>query len=255
MKIKIVFSSIVLGLFLFQSCTQDPDLKFNLKDRIYFEYGIQEYNDFVKFDSITFSFGRLDDSIRIDTARIVMKYLGNESDYDKQYRVKVVQEGQYVEGQTNAVEGVHYEALDEYYTFKGDRFTDTLKIVLHRDSLDASYITQEKRMMILKLEESDDFDLGINDGLEMKLSINNFLSPPDWWDKRVNALDYYHPKKWIILISFDEMFSDPAAASLDGISGNIMNMHAESLRLYLENNIVIDEETGKRVKMDKLESI
>src|SRR5690606_38050567 len=126
-------------------------------------------------------------------------------------RVRIFQDS------TTAVEGVHFAPISSDQVFGAGRFTDTLKIVVFRDALSSSFTNPEDRVLALTLEASDDFDLGMKDGLTTYLSINNYLSEPVWWDTplRRNYIGFYHPEKWKILISFNEQFANPETVPFD----------------------------------------
>ena len=74
MKNKLIY--ILLSGYLALSltaCDQDIDYPYEGKDRIYFQcFTFNSYTQIRTYtDSLTFSFGLLNDSIRIDTAKIV----------------------------------------------------------------------------------------------------------------------------------------------------------------------------------------
>ncbi|WP_439183867.1 DUF4843 domain-containing protein [Carboxylicivirga taeanensis] len=236
------------------SCDDEIDYPYQGKDCIYFEYEYELWkNHFVEYDSVTYSFGKLDNSIRIDTAKVVLRYLGKQSDQVRKYKVKVLDEGIDIDDKTTAEEGVHYQKIEEMQDFSPNELTDTLRIVLLRDNLNPSFTAQESKKLILRLEASEDFELGINKGLEMKVVFNDYLSMPPWWDYHDYYLNFYHPEKWKILMTFDDIFDDVTSTSLDMYAGDLYK-YANALNQYLIDNEVRDSETGARVYMDRLEN-
>ncbi|MDE6451569.1 MAG: DUF4843 domain-containing protein, partial [Odoribacter sp.] len=115
---KIIYLICLLG-FCLQGCEKEAEYQYDDINRLYF--------DFV--DSVRFSFGKLPEEVTTDTAKIVVRLLGNSSSQPRAYRVKVLEEGNRLKGTTDMVAGVHYEPLEEKQVFGPDRFQDTLRIV------------------------------------------------------------------------------------------------------------------------------
>jgi len=78
----------------------------------------------------------------------------------------------------------------------------------------------------------------------MKLSVNNILFPPAWWEANETQLGFYHPKKWRKLIEWDPIF-----AVEDAFIGTGVDMQKKSgmLNDWLNKNVIIDDETGMRI--------
>lgn len=236
---------VLLGCFLFSwvGCDQDIDFPYEGKDRIQFRHYTVVNKTRVYSDSLVFSFGLRPDTILIDTAKIVMEYLGKGSDVERTYKVLVVPDS------TTAVAGTHYEALEELQKFRPGKLTDTLRLVIYRENLSTSFRHPETIRLDLRLEPTDDFDLGLGGGLSKKVLLNNYLSEPDWWNDNT-GLGYYHPEKWKILISFNELYANQHECPFD--TNNEGQTYARGLRAYLEAIPTFDEETGERVYMDEL---
>ncbi len=244
---------LAVSVALLLSCNDEINYPYHGKDCIYFEYEYELWtNHFVAYDSVEFSFGMLDNAVKLDTAKIVVKYLGREASEIRKYKVKVLEQGIGIDDKTTAKEGVHYQKINEIQDFRPNRISDTLRIVLLRDSLNPSFTKKDSKKLILRLEATEDFELGINKGVEMKLVFNNFLSMPPWWNYHDNYLDFYHPEKWKILMNFDEIFNDITSTSLDIYAGDLSD-YAYALQMYLADNEVRDSETGARIYIDRLE--
>lgn len=233
----------LLLLVIAWGCEQEPDERYDARDRVYFEYDYPVYNGRVAFDSVIYSFGRKADSVLVDTAKLVVRFLGRESSKEREYRVTILADS------TTAVEGVHYQPVSETQMFRDSNLTDTLRVVVIRENLNSSHIAKERKKIYFRLEASKDFDLGLAKGVDMKLSLNNFLSAPRWWRTYEHFFNFYHPEKWKILIKFDKGFDNDEKIPFDG---NTMNMYANALASYLSANVVKDKETGERVYMDRL---
>ena len=73
-------------------------------NRIYFQYEVlNSLGNKVSLDSVVFSFGKLSDDVVADTAKIVVRVLGNTSEEPRTYRVKVLEKGNYLNGETDMV--------------------------------------------------------------------------------------------------------------------------------------------------------
>ncbi len=247
MKTILKYSSVLVIIVFFASCKKNIDSMYEGKARIQFKYYTLDYNkNMILNNKTTFSFGISDDAVIKDTARIVVEFLGSASDVDRTYKVKVASDS------TTAIEGVHYEPISKTQTFKAGRFSDTLEIVVLRSSLSSSFTDPEDVRLSLTLEPSEDFDLGMKNGLKTYLHINNYLSEPVWWNTtlRYNYIGFYHPKKWKILISFNSEFSNAVTCPFD--INNSGRQYFQGLANYLNSVPTFDDETGSRIYIDRL---
>lgn len=239
----------ILGCLVYGlgSCDQDIDHPYTGKDRIQFR--CFTYNSSLEkrtyTDSLTFSFGLVADSIEIDTAKIVLEFMGKGSDQERTYNISVIPDS------TTAIEGVHYGKLEHAQRFRPNSNTDTLRIVVYRENLSTSFRHPETIRLDLKLEPSEDFDLGIKQGLTKKIKMNNYLSEPTWWKGNFNTtLGFYHPKKWKILISFNKDFANQNSCPFD--MNDEGREYAKGLSNYLNDIATYDDETGERIYMNEL---
>lgn len=231
----------ILGLCSILGCDQNIDFPYTGKDRIQFQhYTVNYQNRRVYSDSLIFSFGLRPESIAIDTAKIVVEFLGKGSDKERTYKVVVDPDS------TTAVAGVHYAPINELQTFRPDKLTDTLRVIVFREKLSTSFRHPETIRLDLRLEASDDFDLGLRGGIHKKIKMNNYLSEPDWWNNNT-GLDFYHPKKWKILISFNKLYANQKTCPFD--INNEGRIYQRALSTYLSNVPTYDDETGQRIYM------
>lgn len=243
MKKLLYVLPILLGLLIY-SCDQNIDYPYEGKDRIQFRHYTINYNQRYYSDSITFSFGLKPDNIEIDTAKIVVEFLGKGSDKERSYKVVVDPDS------TTAVVGTHYKAIDEIQKSRPGQLTDTLRIVVIRKNLSTSFRHPETIKIGLRLEPTEDFDLGLRGGLTKRVLLNNYLSEPAWWNN-LTLLGYYHPEKWKILISFNKKY-----ANQDTCPFNINNegrTYRDGLESYLNAVPTFDKETGDRIYLDRME--
>lgn len=230
--------------FCLQGCEKELEYRYDDVDRIYFEYEYKNSSDRLVYrDSVIFSFGKLPESVTVDTAKIPVCLLGNPSETERTYRVKVVA------AESDMVEGEDYEVLSPEQTFGAHRLVDTLRIVVFREHLSASVRNPQSKTLQLELEASGDFQLGINSGRKMKLSLNNVLLPPLWWEANSVELGFYHPKKWRKLIELDSLFAVEDVFAGTGVD---MNKKSSILNQWLQMNVIIDDETGMRITKDGL---
>ncbi|SMC58458.1 DUF4843 domain-containing protein [Pedobacter nyackensis] len=242
MLMSFMFATMVLS-----SCNQEIDHLYKEKSRIQFKYYTLDFNKKMIFkDKSTFSFGMIDEKIIKDTARIVVEFLGKASDKDRTYKIRVAADS------TTAVVGVHYEPISTKQIFRAGRLKDTLKIVVDRTKLSTSFTNPEDRRIALDMVPSEDFDLGMKGGLRTYLYINNYLSEPIWWKYplRLPYIGFYHPKKWKILISFNEKFSNSETCEFD--YNNQGRSYFTGLASYLNAVPTFDDESGARIYIDRL---
>lgn len=231
-------------VLLCYSCDQDIDYPYSGKDRIQFQHYTTDWNGRRTYsDSLVFSLGLLPDSIEIDTAKVVVEFLGKGSDKDRTYKVLVVPDS------SNAVAGTHYEPIDSVQTFRAGQWTDTLRIVVYRKNLSTSFRHPQITRIDLKLMPSEDFDLGLRGGITKKVLLNNYLSQPDWWNDNT-MLGYYHPEKWKILISFNKAYANQHTCPFD--INNEGRTYRNGLASYLNDIPTYDSETGDRLYMDEM---
>lgn len=235
---------VAIVVMLFYGCDQDIDFPYSGKDRIQFRHYTTDWNGRRHYsDSLVFSFGLLPDSVEVDTAKVVMEFLGRGSDRDRTYKVVVVPDS------TNAAVGVHYEAIDGTQLFRAGQQTDTLRIVVCRKNPSTSFRHPETTRIDLKLEPADDFGLGLGGGTTKKILPNNYLSEPDWWNDNT-GLGHYHPEKWKILISFNSLYANRHTCPFD--INNEGRTCRNGLANYLQDIPAFDSETGDRLYMNEM---
>lgn len=249
---KTIYYILFLGVLssFMTGCDQDIDYPYEGKDRIQFRHYTTDWNGKRTYsDSLVYSFGLKNTDIQIDTAKIIVEFLGKMSDAERTYRVSIDPE------KTTAIIGTHYEVINNIQTFRPLKLTDTLRVVIYREHLSASFTNPKNETIQLVMEPSEDFDLGLAKGQKLKLLINNYLSKPDWWEKNFfdGSLGFYHPQKWRILISFNQEFANPKTCPFH--VNNEGKGYAAGLNSYLNNVPTYDEETGDRIYRDKMEPV
>lgn len=243
-----IYILILSCLVLLQAgCDQDIDYPYSGKDRIQFQcFRLNTSTQARTYsDSLTFSFGLTPDSIKVDTAEVVVEFLGKGSAQERTYYVSVVADS------STAVSGVHYKAIEKEQKFRPNSPTDTLLIVIYRENLSTDYNNPEVVRLDLQLEASDDFDIGLSQGIMKKIRMNNYLSEPAWWKPNFGkTLGFFHPKKWKYLMSLNALFRNQNTCSLT--MNNEGRTYATSLSDYLERTPTYDDKTGFRIYIDRL---
>lgn len=105
---KVIYVFLWFCLYL-QGCEQKVEYQYDDVNRIYFQYEVlNSLGNKVSLDSVVFSFGKLSDDVVADTAKIVVRVLGNTSEEPRTYRVKVLEKGNYLNGETDMVADEDY---------------------------------------------------------------------------------------------------------------------------------------------------
>ena len=236
--------------YVVTGCNQDIDYPYEGKDRIQFQHYTVDWNGNRHYiDSIVYSFGLTPDSVLVDTLKLVMEYTGFGSDQARIYGIRIDADS------TNAVAGTHYAAIEREQTFRPNKLTDTLRILIFREFLPNDYTSPENIRLDLKVEPNADFDLGLKGGLRKKILLNNYMSEPTWWQKELSGtFGFFHPEKWKFLIGLDPKLNTYGSIPYDRNSTEIKS-HSNSLYWYLYRNVIIDAKTGMRVTLSGLEPI
>ena len=250
---------VLAGFLLLASCEQGMDTLYEPYNGVYFT-GEFERGVFIPTDSMTVSFGLRDASIRFDTVRIKVSFSGRQVDRATAFKVRVIEKSEsHEEFRNDMVEGVHYLPLEEYYYFEPNTYETTMNLIIDRSNFSTNYQTAEEHSIILRLEESEDFVVGVEEGREIMINVNNYLKEPAWWDLRgyygiEGKLGFYHPEKWKALIYVNEGFGD--AAELGFPSNNTVYINnlisqAAALPTWWPK---VDSETGDLIYWDRIET-
>lgn len=258
MKYTFIFGLIVL-LLCWGCHEQEVDTAFEERNGIYFAGKTDNFGVFEPLDSVMFSFGLRPESIRFDTVSLTLTYLGRQSESPRKYKVRVVEKGANGNLRTDMVEGVHFLPLEQEYIFAPNTFRTTLNIIIDREHFSSSFHTAEERSLVLRLEESEDFYIGIDEAREVMVKVNNYMSKPAWWDldgfySMEKKLGFYHPEKWKALIYVDEGFANPDELPFDKNNGAFLSAKIETARNLDPWWPKTDEETGDLIYFDRIET-
>jgi len=101
-------------------------------------------------DTLWTSFGYVGETTQDSVVKQVVRISGEKMDHDRTYKLTVL-------SSSTAVEGVHYEFLNESFVIKANAVTDTIKIKFNRteDMKDSTF------RISLRLEPNDNFNTDI----------------------------------------------------------------------------------------------
>lgn len=224
-KLTYYIAVISITLVTAVSCENTQDFVYDDKDSVYFDVT----------DSLYYSFtGNFEETTTIN---IPIKVMGDASDMDRSFKVIID------EANTTAQEGLHYKALEDSYTFGADLFTDYLSLEVYNK--DDALLTQN-RLITLKLEPTDDFNLGYSSKRELKVYITNQIIRPSYWD---NFLDLYFGEysrvKHNIAISIMghdfPLLEEEALNQDNGYSYSYWQIQGRATAQYFIENEVYDE--------------
>ena len=253
------YNVILLMMFLlaFAGCRQqDVDMPFEARDGLYFA-SQSTGSDFQPLDSVSVSFGLRPEEIRFDTIRVKVTFIGRTSKEVRKYKVKVIEKSSKYETYTDMQEGIHYLPLKSEYEFAPDSFDATLELIIDRSHFSSSFQRAEEHKIVLQLEESENFYIGIGVAQELVVKVNNYMAKPIWWELEgfsamEKKLTFYHPEKWKELIYVDEGFANPDELPFDKNNGLLMNIMIERAKGLKPWWPKTDEETGDLVYFDKI---
>lgn len=106
----------------------------------------------------------------ISTANVKVHLLGNVLAEPKQFRVEVVKE------RTDAIEGIHYQALPEYYEFPAGVFEYNMPVIMIKGD---KGITEKPVTLTLRLVNTSDLKVAYADRAEIRLQIADMLKIPE----------------------------------------------------------------------------
>ncbi|MCT4589355.1 MAG: DUF4843 domain-containing protein [Carboxylicivirga sp.] len=175
---RIIFKYIVGLIWIISACTSENEFQnFDTNTSyIYFDmpkelgqYG-KETNE--RIDSIEYSFAMELAEVTTYDLKIPMAISGIAAQTDRYYTVELVGDES-----TVSAEDWDISSIDKPVFKKGVMF-DTLKVKLNRTSV----LKEEKKIMVLQLKANDQFELGREDLLKIKIIISDILIAPVWWE-------------------------------------------------------------------------
>lgn len=178
---KNIIIIIAFFTFVLSSCQENERMVYNEKAGLYIEMPD-------KGDSVVFSFTM--SKYEEDTLKLVVNLLGKTTSYDRPFKIKL-NDG------TTAVEGTHFEKLEDHYILSKNSAKITIPIYINKtDDLD-----EVIESIDISIVEDDTFSIGYKDKNRMRYFITNKLVRPYYWDDLlVDYFDEYSEVKHQICI-------------------------------------------------------
>lgn len=168
---KIFYITIFFG-WLTLACQENEMNDFASDGAVYFQLGSQWSNT---VDSVVYSFAGKE--MDRDTVKLQVNLMGAAADHDRAVRVVVDRE------RTTAKEGTHYDALQSAYTLPKGEYKMLIPIVLYGND---PALEERALSVALRLEASDDLQLGLSKRTSAKVVFSKLYTKPVWWD-----MDFY----------------------------------------------------------------
>ncbi|BAV05121.1 DUF4843 domain-containing protein [Filimonas lacunae] len=150
---------------LFFSCKKADELLYDSADNICFNFLEKQK------DSIIYTFAYTPEKA-FDTIFLPVRISGLQRPFDRKFVLTVMQDS------STAQEGLHYEALKDYYIMPAD--TGKTKVPLIIYNKDAALIENSVSIRLL-LQSSGDFGANILTAIKGKVVFSATLERPDWW--------------------------------------------------------------------------
>lgn len=117
-------------------------------------------------------------------------------------------------------------SLAEKFTFRPESQVDTFYVKLNY----SSKLDNEKVRIVLELEETPDFKLGMTDSRVAIIWFHNNLVKPSWWNSSVSAyyLGPYSDAKY-------KLFLEVVKVDLDGADNSLIRHYTLVFKKYLED--------------------
>ncbi|MCT4590594.1 MAG: DUF4843 domain-containing protein [Carboxylicivirga sp.] len=215
---------ILIAIALFSSCKESEIANWDSSTKVYFNHQVGGSS----VDSIGFYF--IDENVKEALVPVHIQIAGNIATEDKKVRIFADTE------QSDVEEDVHF-ALEDYYIFKAGQERDTIYIKLINEDPD---LATDIFGLVLKLEATEDLELGIEDKLQFKINFSGDVIQPASWKYIQGSFGYVYSKvkhKTCIEImgrdfpSIDEYFEN----------SNYWNFEGYKCGQYFKENTVYDE--------------
>lgn len=227
---------VVAACFLGQACEQDPYFEFKDAGKVYFKYpkllnAWGKESDFFA-DSVVYSLHGKALHNDKDTLWLKVEIMGAREEFERKYKVVAIADS------STAKEGVDFEKLSDTYTFHNNVGVDSFPLVINKKAIENVF----RRSLLLKLEPTDDLGIAFVEFSTLRVNFSAYRLQPDWWDGFESTVGAYHPLKYdkIVEVYGSEEIDPYGNASYCTYVGNMV-------KLYFEENEVIDPFTGKRL--------
>lgn len=216
--------------WIFASCSDSNEKFYSDTATLYFNLSGSQV------DSIVYSFAKT--TAKMHIVEIPVEIAGYKTDYDRHYKVVVD------ESRTTAKKGLHYEALEEYYTLEAGRFKDSLPIVVY--ATDRLLDSVEVYLQV-RIEPTDDFSHLTLDRQTARVKVSNMLQKPSIWNG-VYGPKYFGPYSRVkhkLILEVCQVEDLPAWGAANrqlmmAMGWRMQTYFRENYPVYDENNQVIE---------------
>lgn len=155
--------ALIILIIMLNSCDENEAVSYDNVERIYFTE-----------EEINFSFGDKGFSIQDTIIEFPVRVMGKPSSNVRTFQVEINEE------ETTAVSGLQFETFPEEFEVPADSINAFVPIKLLRSGIDP---TDTNSLTIsLEIIDGGDFVKGVKESLSGKLTFNNFLEEPSWWE-------------------------------------------------------------------------
>lgn len=231
---KIFYSLMFLG-GLFAACQENKMDDFEKDGAIYFQLNATDWNNTT--DSVVYSFaGKTETELMVN---LQVNLMGAATDRDREVRISIDKE------RTTAEEGVHYKTLPTSYTLPAGSYSMQIPVTLIGTD---PRLEEQMFQLTLKLEPSDDLQLGLSQRTVARIQVSSMLVKPYYWD---DYLVYYwgsyskvkHETAILLLgINFPETQEEywDVFYTWDAYANYVSQYFGENYPIYDENGNPID---------------
>jgi hypothetical protein len=148
---------------------------------------------------------------------LAVELTGLPADRDRIYKISVVKE-------LSTASDANY-TLPASFTLKANKVKDTAWLTVRK----TPQISEKPVKLVLKIDATDDLQIGQIDHSAIILYISNVVARPDWWDDNVEGrfLGEYSNKKYLLFIQVT------GQADLDPQNENLLRYHTIRFKNYL----------------------
>lgn len=226
-------------LALSVSCEKDYSLYDLSECYLNFSYlNVKSENVTEAMATTVYSFAYAGEEVRVDTLWFEVETMGFLSDRDRPLVLKQFP----VEGEDNAVPGVHYVAFDDadlakFYCVPANSSTVKVPVVLLRED---PKLREKAVVLKFGFVENEFFAPGYKGMVERTMSISDYLTQPkEWW--RINMGSYGQEKHRLMILWTGELWDEEYI--LQFARGD--SAYRSYLRQWLRRKL--EEENAKRL--------
>lgn len=229
---KIFYIGIILGLLT--ACQENKMNDFDCTGAVYFQIDPSYWSNVA--DSILYSFAGK--KVTEKTFNIQVNLLGETVDRDRKIRLVVDRE------KTTAEVGVHYRALEDLYILPKNANNIQIPVTLFQGD---ERLKKEFLQLTLKLEASDDLQLGLTNRTVIRILMADMYMKPAYWDNISWYWGNYSVKKHSLLLEQFEV-DFPETALEYSKDFYLWQARANMISQYVEENYPVLDENNQPIE-------